>query len=726
MKKLELKKLAGNERDSNNNNNEISIMDNSPRGEDGDNMPVSDRNKTKSRNESFGGIKSILNNKEGGDKELLNQDITNNSKPGNNKTTIMDMLNEKENELKNKITKLNIGNLTDKKNDDNKTNNNKDRTKKYLPDINLGGTSGQSTERDKDNINKDIFGVKKKFHGIKENNNNNGEEEEFEDSENDESSINNNDGLGGDTISNNNDLSLSPSKKKKKKKSKKSKKNKSKGKNIKKKVRVKSPSKSKNNISRNSNNKDLSEASGDGDGEFNMEELMEQLALIEDDDGEDDDNDNENESDNDNNEKDIDSKKKEALVKEKQNIIQNKSQMINELNEMNDFLNGITLPSEEGGTQGSNNASSSFPQPTTGGLSGLSLLNEELKKEILSKIPDLRELLEIQNKTDDNIKKIQEKRSQLKSLMSNYYQKMFKSQATSVFNKNNKDLKDLRNFLKSKFLHKNNNDNNNNNENALFTFASNEQDYDEEGTPLPLRPPSLPKKKKKHSKYLRNLHKKLALYESMAGRDKNGNLIFDNSYLLKNNKNNPEEVIKLRKEVEEILRTDYSKIKKILKKTDVAKKLQIIKKEQRLKKRAFSKRKKQPKVKNTLLCTDDMEDKQDEEEIKRKQKEKEEEEEKKRQENLKKRRLYDFFEKIQNLKNGNVSDFELELDNLIDEQMEQMGGKIEANEQRKNNFMQDFYLNRVKAKFTMNFRQKTIGYMSPIIFSTGESNTTGK
>ena len=93
-----------------------------------------------------------------------------------------------------------------------------------------------------------------------------------------------------------------------------------------------------------------------------------------------------------------------------------------------------------------------------------------------------------------------------------------------------------------------------------------------------------------------------------------------------------------------------------------------------------------------------------------------EEEDKEKLEELKEKRLYDFFSRIQRLKNGKIKNFEEELNHLIDEQLELVDNTQQNKESRMNYFLQEFQFNRLKSKYNSDYKTKRISYLSPLIF----------
>lgn len=218
------------------------------------------------------------------------------------------------------------------------------------------------------------------------------------------------------------------------------------------------------------------------------------------------------------------------------------------------------------------------------------------------------------------------------------------------------------------------------------------------------------KKREEEAKKEKIKRRKIALeefekYKKLIEERKKRGLIYDNSYLFKKDK---KKNFILRKEVIEILNTDYG-LKYIKKKK--------IKSEGKKKISKKIKMKKMFLPKNLILEKIDFTQKEEDEEEQRIRLLKELEE-KQRIEEYREKRLQDFFKKIQKLKNGKFRNYEEELNNLIDEQIDQAEIIKENKEMRMNSFMKDFQFNRVKAKFNSNYKNKRIGYISPITFTS--------
>lgn len=212
------------------------------------------------------------------------------------------------------------------------------------------------------------------------------------------------------------------------------------------------------------------------------------------------------------------------------------------------------------------------------------------------------------------------------------------------------------------------------------------------------------KKKKKLLRKIMDLQE-FERYKKLIEDKKRTGLVYDNSYLFKKSK---KKFFKLRKEVEEILNTDYGmylqkkkkklpekKKKKIKKKT--AKKL-ILPRRSILEKRELTKEEKDEEEERIRLFRE-MEEKQ-------------------RLEEILDKKLQNFFERIQRLKEGKFTNFEEELNFLIEEQMNQAERAKKRKEMRMNSFMKELQFNRVKAKYTMDFKNKQISFISPIVFTS--------
>ena len=162
----------------------------------------------------------------------------------------------------------------------------------------------------------------------------------------------------------------------------------------------------------------------------------------------------------------------------------------------------------------------------------------------------------------------------------------------------------------------------------------------------------------------------------------------------------------LRKEVEDILNTDYGADYKYKK---------IRSEDKRKKTNKKRKAKKITESKKNIMEMEEysaIEDHEEEQKIPTIK----ETEEQKMIEELRDKRLQEFFKKIQKLKSGNFINFEEELNSLIEEQYDHDVIVKEKKEMRMNSFMKDFLFSRDKAKYNSDFKNKQIGFVSPVIF----------
>ena len=221
------------------------------------------------------------------------------------------------------------------------------------------------------------------------------------------------------------------------------------------------------------------------------------------------------------------------------------------------------------------------------------------------------------------------------------------------------------------------------------------------------------KKKEEEEKKEKSKRKKISDEEfkrfkmMVEAKKKNKELIFDNSYLFKQSKIKQ---FKLRKEVEDILNTDYGL--NYHGKSGSKKKGKRKKKSKKKGKNKMTKFPKSSIFNDVELAPKEM----DEEE--RRLRLLRDLEEKKKMEEIRDKRLYDFFAKIQRLKNGKIKNFEEELNLLIEGQIDEADRIRVKKETRLNYFLQEFQLFRIKAKYNSNYKNKKIGYLSPIIFTT--------
>ena len=91
--------------------------------------------------------------------------------------------------------------------------------------------------------------------------------------------------------------------------------------------------------------------------------------------------------------------------------------------------------------------------------------------------------------------------------------------------------------------------------------------------------------------------------------------------------------------------------------------------------------------------------------------------------------MYEFFEKIQSLKNCKIENYEeeLKLKMFIDEELDKLDDfELKDRENRINSFIKDFQLNRKKAYWFQKFQERDLVFVSPIKFSSTNDFTKMK
>ena len=202
-------------------------------------------------------------------------------------------------------------------------------------------------------------------------------------------------------------------------------------------------------------------------------------------------------------------------------------------------------------------------------------------------------------------------------------------------------------------------------------------------------------------------------FEFNKGKRKKINLIYNNSYLLKDDNSDDENKSNslIKKEIQEILNTDYGQ-KTIKIPTSCSPLVSRRRKFEKYSKKKFVKR---ASNRFLLKLDDELLDK----EILLKFRKKDEELEKELiKEKMRDQKIYEFFAKIQRLKKGKTNIDNDELDLFIDQQIDQ-NNEIpkEKNGGRLNIFLQEFQSSRIRAKYDFNLKNKKIGFLSPIIFT---------
>ena len=81
--------------------------------------------------------------------------------------------------------------------------------------------------------------------------------------------------------------------------------------------------------------------------------------------------------------------------------------------------------------------------------------------------------------------------------------------------------------------------------------------------------------------------------------------------------------------------------------------------------------------------------------------------------------MYQFFEKIQKLKNSKIKNYEEELKVFIDEEIDKLNDfEAKDRENRMNTFYREFELNKKKINFYKKFQKRDLIFVSPIKFSS--------
>ena len=187
-------------------------------------------------------------------------------------------------------------------------------------------------------------------------------------------------------------------------------------------------------------------------------------------------------------------------------------------------------------------------------------------------------------------------------------------------------------------------------------------------------------------------------------------MVFNNSYLYGEGEGSDDEEKTnnlIKKEIQDILNTDYGQGP--IKLTNTPLVLSKRRKNVETYKKKFIKR-----IQNRKLAQ--LEDELlDEDLLLKNRKKNQETEEQLRREEIRDKRIYEFFAKIQELKKNNI-----EINTFIDKQIEQNKEVTNKDKDvgRLNFFLQEFNHNRIRAKYEIDMRHKKIGFLSPIIFSS--------
>ena len=198
---------------------------------------------------------------------------------------------------------------------------------------------------------------------------------------------------------------------------------------------------------------------------------------------------------------------------------------------------------------------------------------------------------------------------------------------------------------------------------------------------------------------------------------KKENLIYDNSYLFKNVKG-PEG--KIKNEVLDLINSTPNNDGKrkndeeiFLSRTNSRASRKSHRSKLNARKRKFK------KIEGTQGLTNLFKDDEDENVGIEESKRKEELENLRKKEEIRDKKLYEFFARVQRLKylNENLTESNEEFNNLIDMQIQEIENDKVKIETRINNFMQNFKINRMKYQSTKDFVNKKYIFTSPIKFS---------
>ena len=358
------------------------------------------------------------------------------------------------------------------------------------------------------------------------------------------------------------------------------------------------------------------------------------------------------------------------------------------------------------------------------------LLGNNESKKLFNDIYDMKQLLRKKDKTEEDKEAIKENKKQMKVVIDKYFDTLIskltvndlKKQSIHINILNELQLiqkygiyskRDLNKLLKRIMAQRLEEDNENARYNKFYYY----DEYDEYFGKKEKKKRIMKKSKSAEVKPKKNAFKKFInlKYDSIKSKlkEKKKKLIYDNSYLYKDNySDNEDNNFIIKKEIQDILNKEYNEIIK-------AKKEEIFKEKKRKDREIFFKKKvpfkKKTKKRQILRIVDDsineevLNKKNVDEEAMKKELEKEKERD---------RKLYEFFGKIQNLKNRRDSQDENKLNKFIDHEIERT--LKSRTKQRLYYFLEEFNLNRMRARFNSNY--KKIGYLSPIIFTSPNEN----
>ena len=357
------------------------------------------------------------------------------------------------------------------------------------------------------------------------------------------------------------------------------------------------------------------------------------------------------------------------------------------------------------------------------------LISNNESRNVFNWIYDLKKDLRKKDKNEEDRKIIKENKNQIKGVVDKYFRNLVSKLTINSIKKENVHLnifnelelikkygiytrKDLNRLVKKSLEERYDNDYENEKYNRFYYY----DEYDEYFRNKGEKKKRIMKKafsqeiKSRKIKFRKITRIGFDDLKTQFGKKKKRGLIYDNSYLFRENHSDDDEQNKfiIRKEIQEILNKEYNEMIKA-KKEEIAKERKRKNKEFYLSKKVPFKKK---AIKRNILkiVDDSVNEPIQNKRVNTEQNLKEIEREKERD-----KRLYEFFSKIQKLKKRKSINEE-KLNRFIDEQIEERY-KIK-NHQRLFQFLEEFNLNRTVAKNNSNSINKRIGYISPIIFTS--------
>jgi len=351
-----------------------------------------------------------------------------------------------------------------------------------------------------------------------------------------------------------------------------------------------------------------------------------------------------------------------------------------------------------------------------------SLLNEKEANNLFNQVVKFAKYLRKRDKTEENRKQIQIKRLEINSIIQKYFEILLYENLTIKEIKEeklhieiHKQLKMLEKFGLYPI------------EELLDLEEACVEDRKEELEDYLKGGENYDKKWKKSKTFKNSFHRfdstgsYRTKYDKSSGEiHKRHTLIYNNLYLFKDKGDSDDEKTDkmIKKEIQDILNTDYGNISND---TERAKNAPFLEKRRKYineVKKKFVKIK--GKDNNLIQLKDEL---LNEDILKSLRKESMIIDDKLKEEEIRDKRIYQFFAQIQKLKKRQYKNNEEEINSFIDHQIENNNDILkEKDDGRLNFFLQEFNLNRIRAKFAFNSKYKRIGYISPIIFTSRNDN----